>query len=75
MYLPLCVCRDVLFTFGVWVFCFYGHWLFDLLVGVFLFVCFVSLLCEGFFVGGFFFFSFFVVLFLVWFGFEHAIST
>lgn len=73
MYLPLCVCRDVLFTFGVWVFCFYGHWLFDLLVGVFLFVCFVSLLCEGFFAG--FFFLFFVVLFLVWFGFEHAIST
>lgn len=43
VFLALCACRDVLFTFGVW---FYGHWLFDVLVGFFLFVHFGFLLCE-----------------------------
>lgn len=67
MYLPQCVCRDVLIAFGVCVFCFYGHWLFDLLVGVFL-MCVLVFYCVRVF-WGLFCFIFGLV------GFEHAIST
>lgn len=74
IYLPLCVCRDVLFTFGVWVFVFMGIGYLICWLGGFvcLFVHFGFLLFEWFFVGVFF--GTFIFC-LVWFSFGHAIST